>query len=138
MGKEIFDKPSTLEKRRNLKKNQTESEIIMWDRLRAKRFKKIKFRRQYGIGEYIMDFYSSELMLAIEIDGNQHYEKEGLEYDKIRTEYLNSIGIKVIRFKNKEILDNIEKVMWKLGEFLDPLLDPLLDPHLLMLLPRRE
>lgn len=72
MGKEIFDKPSTLEKRRDLKKNQTESEIIMWDRLRAKRFKGIKFRRQYGIGEYIIDFYSSKLMLAIEIDGNQH------------------------------------------------------------------
>ena len=116
MGKEIFDKPSTLEKRRDLKKNQTESEIIMWDRLRAKRFKGIKFRRQYGIGEYIIDFYSSKLMLAIEIDGNQHYEEEGLEYDKIRTEYLNNIGVKVIRFKNEEILNNIEKVMRKLGE----------------------
>ncbi|WP_028856428.1 endonuclease domain-containing protein [Psychrilyobacter atlanticus] len=110
MGKEIFDKPSTLEKRRELKKNQTESEVIMWDRLRAKRFKGIKFKRQYGISEYIVDFYSSELMLAVEIDGNQHYKEDGLEYDEIRTEYLNNIGVKVIRFKNKEILNNIEKV----------------------------
>lgn len=114
MGKEIFDKPSTLEKRRELKKNQTESEIIMWDRLRAKRFKGIKFRRQYGIGEYIVDFYSPKLMLAVEIDGNQHYKEEGLEYDGIRSEYLNSIGIKVIRFRNEEVLNNIEKVMRKL------------------------
>jgi very-short-patch-repair endonuclease len=116
MGKEIFDKSSTLEKRRDLKKNQTESEIIMWNRLRVKRFNGIKFRRQYGIGEYIVDFYSPKLMLAIEIDGNQHYEEEGLEYDKIRTEYLNTTGIKVIRFKNKEVLNKIEKVMKKLGE----------------------
>lgn len=116
MGREIFDKPSTLEKRRKLKKNQTESEIVMWDKLRAERFKGIKFRRQYGIGEYIIDFYSPKLMLAIEMDGKQHYEEEGLEYDKIRTEYLNSIGIKVIRFKNEEVLNNIEKIMRKLGE----------------------
>jgi len=55
-------------------------------------------------------------MLAIEIDGNQHYEEEGLEYEKIRTKYLNSIGIKVIRFKNEEVLNDIEEVMRKLGE----------------------
>ena len=62
-----------------------------------------KFQRQKVIGKYIVDFYCAKLKLAIELDGSQHFEDDALEYDKTRTEYINSIGIKVIRFTNHEI-----------------------------------
>ena len=119
MVRKIFDKISTLEKRRNLKKNQTETEILIWNELRARRFNDIKFRRQYGVGEYILDFYSPQLKLAIEIDGNQHYKKENLEYDKVRTKYLNNLGIKVIRFKNIEVLNNLTGVLEEIKKFIN-------------------
>ena len=118
MGKDIFDKSSNLEKRRLLRKHSTKEEIILWERLKNRKFHNIKFRRQHGIGEYIVDFYCKELNLVIELDGNQHYEKYNLEYDEIRTEFLNSLGLKVIRFDNKKILNNIEDVLEKILHYI--------------------
>jgi very-short-patch-repair endonuclease len=112
--REIFDKESTKEKRRDLKKNQTNPEEIMWSKLRNRQFMNLKFRRQYGIGEYIADFYCAELKLVIEIDGESHFTEEGIKYDEIRTTFMKSLGIKVIRFTNKEIMENIEGIFGKL------------------------
>ena len=69
-----------------------------------------KFQRQKVIGKYIVDFYCAKLKLAIELDGSQHFEDEALEYDKARTEYINSLGIKVIRFTNHEINTQFQNV----------------------------
>ncbi len=63
----------------------------------------IKFQRQKAIGEYIVDFYCPSLKIAIEVDGNQHYSKEGIENDKIRTEEIHTQGVQVIRITNKQI-----------------------------------
>lgn len=111
---QIFNKTSTLEKRRNLRKNQTEPEKKLWQYLRNKKLDGYKFFRQYGIGEYIADFYSAELKLVIEIDGESHFTDEGIEYDKIRSDFLNSIGIEVLRFTNEEVMNNIEGVIYKI------------------------
>ena len=75
----------------------------------------IKFQRQKAIGEYIVDFYCPSLKLAIEIDGNQHYSKEGIEKDKIRTEEINKQGVQIIRITNKQI----DKDFNRICEFLD-------------------
>ena len=106
--------------RRELRKNQTETEKIIWDKLRNRRFLNLKFRRQYGIGNYIADFYCSSLKLVIELDGGQHFTEEGLEYDKITEEFMKSLGIKTLRFNNNEVLNNIEEVLIKIETFTSP------------------
>ena len=113
---QTFNKSSTLEKRKKLRKNQTEPEKKLWQYLRNKQLKGNKFFRQYGIGEYIADFYCPKLKLVIEIDGESHFNDEAIEYDRIRTEYFNSLGIKVIRFTNTEVMKNIEGVLIKILE----------------------
>ena len=106
--------------RRELRKNQTETEKIIWDKLRNRRFLNLKFRRQYGIGNYIADFYCSSLKLVVELDGGQHFTEEGLEYDKIREEFMKSLGIKTLLFNNNEVLNNIEEVLIKIETFTSP------------------
>ncbi|MBQ7123786.1 MAG: DUF559 domain-containing protein [Oscillospiraceae bacterium] len=70
----------------------------------------IQFNCQRIIGNYIVDFYCRKANLVIEIDGKQHYIPDGISYDKERTDYLNSIGIEVVRFLNKDINDNFQNV----------------------------
>ena len=74
----------------------------------------MKFKRQYPIYNYIVDFCCEEKKIVIEIDGGQHNEPKNIEYDKKRTEIINSEGYKVIRFWNNEINENIEGVYLKL------------------------
>ena len=69
-----------------------------------------RFRRQVTVGNYIVDFYCASAKLAIELDGSQHYEQSGQQYDAARTAYLNSIGIEVLRFSNLDILRNLRGV----------------------------
>ena len=66
-----------------------------------------RFRRQVTCGRFILDFYCASAKLAVELDGSQHYTPEGNQYDKKRTEYLNSQGIKVIRFSNSDVMRNL-------------------------------
>ena len=78
----------------------------------------VQFLRQKIIGQYILDFYAPSLKLAIELDGSQHYEDDGLAYDRERTEFLNSYKIHVIRIPNNAIRDNFSGVC----EYLDTLI----------------
>ena len=70
----------------------------------------VQFRRQKQFGRFIVDFFCADAMLVIEIDGAQHYNEQGLSYDKERSNYLNSLGLKVIRFTNIEIDRNFQGV----------------------------
>ena len=93
---------------RQLRKSMTKEEKKLWyDFLSAVH---PKFQRQKVIGKYIVDFYCAKLKLAIELDGSQHFEDDALKYDKARTEYINSLGIKVIRFTNHEINTQFQNV----------------------------
>jgi very-short-patch-repair endonuclease len=83
-----------------------------------------KFFRQYGIGEYIADFYCPEQRLAIEIDGSQHYTDDGREYDESREKYMISLSIKTIRFSNLDVLQNIEGVLSQIEKELELPLTP--------------
>jgi len=109
MGGKIFNKPQYKERRQTLRNNMPTPEIKLWQILRNKQMG-YKFRRQHSISNYIVDFYSPKLKLIIEVDGDSHYIGNAQNYDKIRDEYLNSFGIKVLRVKNSDIMNNIEGV----------------------------
>lgn len=103
-------KRRNIDKCRNLRKNQTDAEKRLWAILRNRQLSGVKFRRQYSIGRYILDFYSPEYRLGIEADGGQHYKDNGRQRDESRTKKLSSSGIKILRFSDREILSNIEGV----------------------------
>ena len=69
-----------------------------------------RFRRQVTCGNYILDFYCAAAKLAVELDGSQHYDADGLLYDQRRTAFLNSVGIHVLRFSNLDVLQNLNGV----------------------------
>jgi len=107
---------------RALRKKNTKSESILWQKLRNKKLNGVKFNRQHAIkfiidGKkrfFIADFYCSEYKLVIEIDGKIHERQK--DYDEMRTYIMNTIGIKVIRFKNEEIECNLGDVLTKINE----------------------
>jgi very-short-patch-repair endonuclease len=84
---------------------------MLWRQLRAKRFDGLKFRRQHPCGPYFLDFYCARKKIAIELDGGHHASEEQLIYDKIRSEYLQSRGIKVLRFWNNDVLQQTRTVL---------------------------
>ncbi|MBK6276296.1 MAG: endonuclease domain-containing protein [Chitinophagales bacterium] len=99
---------------KSLRKKQTDAEKLLWSNLRNRKLNGYKFRRQHAIKSYIVDFYCAEKMLSIEVDGEIHLKKEQIEYDKNRTEELNLLEIKEIRFTNEEIDKNISLVLKKI------------------------
>jgi len=95
---------------RELRQPLTPTEATLWRQLRNRNLG-FKFRRQHEIKFFIIDFYCAEVKLCIEIDGASHLEKEQQEYDAARTEYLESLGRKVIRFTNDDVRINIHAVV---------------------------
>lgn len=98
-------------KARYLRKSQTDAESLLWSRLRARQLTGIKFRRQHPIGPYVLDFYCAEAHLAVEVDGSQHLESIAINQDQARTKFLENKSIKVIRFWNHEVLENLDAVL---------------------------
>jgi very-short-patch-repair endonuclease len=113
--------PKTFENARFLKRVMTEAEKVLWDQLRGRSFHNFKFRRQHPIASYIVDFYCHSKKLVVEIDGSIHQVDDNPQYDKARTEELESFGVKVIRFKNADVQNNLSNV---LKEILDALTLP--------------
>jgi len=97
------------ERSRTLRKNMTIAEKKLWAHLRNKKFGAIRFRRQVILGNYIIDFISFNPKIIIEVDGSQHIDQAA--YDQARTEYLESLGYKALRFWNRDVLNNIEMVL---------------------------
>lgn len=96
--------------RKQLRKNQTDAEKILWRHLRAKQLG-FKFLRQYSVGGYILDFYCAKARLGIEIDGGQHNDSIFIKHDQEREKYLNSIDIRVIRFWNHQVITQTQRVL---------------------------
>jgi very-short-patch-repair endonuclease len=107
-----------LELSRKNRNNLTEAEEKIWIEVLMKRKTGYKFLRQKPIDRFILDFYCSELNLAIEIDGNSHNKKK--YYDEARDLFLKQVGIKTIRFTNDEVLNNIENVKRMIMNFVSP------------------
>ena len=89
----------------------TEAERILWKLLRNRRLHGFKFRRQHPIDEFIADFYCHERNLVVELDGEYHFFDDQQSYDEGRTEQLERVGIKIIRFKNSEVKQRIDWVL---------------------------
>jgi len=92
------------------------AEVLLWAYLKNKHLGSYKFRRQYSVRNYVVDFYCVKIKLAIEVDGDSHFRKRTVAYDKNRQKEIESFGIKVIRFTNKEIYENIDEVIEKIKE----------------------
>ncbi len=113
----IYNKTEKKDLRRKLRRDSTKPEQILWERIRTKQLW-IKFRRQYSVGRYILDFYSVEKRLCIEIDGESHFSDDGKEYDVIRTEYLKALWIDVLRFTNNEVISNIDMLLEEIRKYI--------------------
>ncbi len=107
----IRNRASLKDRRKELRKNQTDCEKILWQKLRNRQMNGLKFFRQYSFGTYILDFYCPEISLAVELDGGQHAKEENQEYDSQRNLYLEANGVKTLRFWNNEVLLNLDGVL---------------------------
>ena len=103
--------PDLLQFARDLRQSETEAEVVMWSLLRNRRLANKKFRRQHAFGRYVLDFYCHEAALAVEIDGGQHNTDEARRHDNERTDFLESQGIRVLRFWNNEVMEETEGVL---------------------------
>ena len=112
----LYNQTSEKQKRQTLRNNMPPSEKIVWAKLRNQQIESCKFRRQYSIDRFVVDFYSSELRLAIEIDGNSHYQDGVPEYDRDRQVFLESKGTRILRFTNQEVYQDIDGVVDKIRE----------------------
>ena len=91
-----------------LRKNQTKEEAKLWYQFLRKY--PLQFRRQFQFGNYIVDFYCAKAKLVVELDGSGHYEPETIAYDEQRTAYLQSLGLKVLRFGNNDVVQRFRHV----------------------------
>jgi very-short-patch-repair endonuclease len=103
---------------KNLRNHQTDSEKKLWEFLRNKKFKGLKFRRQHAILNYIADFYCVQYQLVIEVDGGIHNRPDIIQKDNNRTIELQRSGIKVLRFTDDQIMDNIESVLTEIENYI--------------------
>lgn len=108
---------SLIENAREMRKNPTIAESIIWNLLRNKKYG-IKFRRQHIIGDFIVDFVDLKSGTVIEIDGGYHKNKDQIEADNLRTEILNQKGYSVIRFSNEEVIRNPEKIAYIIIQYI--------------------
>ena len=99
------------ERRKELRESLTAAEALLWMNLKGRKLDGKKFRRQHSIGPYIVDFFCPECRLAIELDGAAHMTDGGSEADDRRTEFLQRFNVRVIRFENKAVFEDLEGVL---------------------------
>ena len=109
--------------RQALRNNATVSEKALWQRLRRRQVKELKFRRQHSADNMVIDFYCPEIKLAIELDGSQHKEPQHILDDAFRDEYLEEeFGIRVLRFDNEQVKNDLDGVVKKIEAAIDEML----------------
>ena len=94
-----------------LRRNETIAEKLLWEKLRNNQLEGLKFRRQHPVNIYIADFYCHKFKLIIELDGDYHDQEEQKQKDEVRTEVLGLNDLKIIRFKNEEVEQDINQVL---------------------------
>jgi len=119
--------PELTARAKTMRKSATEPEQRMWLALRAKRFERVKFRRQKVVGPYIVDFAARDPMLIVEIDGDTHADQEA--YDAARTAFLEREGYRVARYTNAEVMGNFEGVMQSIEQLVQTPPLPTLSPE---------
>ena len=108
---QFFNKSEGKEKRRQLRNNAPTAESVVWTRLSKKQVHGFKFRRQYGVGPYVIDFYCPALNLAVEIDGDSHFVADANGNDERRQAFIESFGIRFLRFTNDQVYRELDNVL---------------------------
>ena len=103
--------------RKKLRSRQTTSEKLLWSRLR-RRQRGVRFRRQFGIGPYIVDFYCHECWLVIELYGITHADKETRVKDKVKERYLKERGYRVVRYRDDMVVESVDAVIYDIKKHL--------------------
>lgn len=111
----VFNRSSEMARRRLLRNNRPRAEVLLWSALKHKQIANHRFRRQYSIGPYIVDFYCPASRLAIEVDGDSHLQPRVEEYDRHRQNYIESFGIRVVRVTNTEVYGDLDGVIRRIG-----------------------
>ncbi len=101
---------NTFQKAHFLRSKMTDAEMVLWSRLKNRNIFKVRFRRQHPVDIFVLDFYCHEIKLAIEVDGRIHLKREIQEYDEGRSHDIEKFGIKMLRFTNEQILNNLIEV----------------------------
>jgi very-short-patch-repair endonuclease len=110
--------PPLKTRRRELRNDPTAAEYVLWQHLKGRQLLGKKFRRQYSISRYIVDFFCVECDLAIELDGAPHYQELKLEYEAQRTEFLEGLGVQILRFENRIVHENLDAVLETIRELI--------------------
>ncbi|MEM1279061.1 MAG: endonuclease domain-containing protein [Cyanobacteria bacterium P01_H01_bin.152] len=113
---DVFNQRADIEKRRRLRQNATPAEQLVWQRLRDRQVENCKFRRQYSVDAFVLDFYCPELRLAIEIDGDSHISEEAVAYDLARQRTIEALGIQFLRFTNREVYGQLDTVIEQIAQ----------------------
>lgn len=106
---------------RELRQEATDAEKLLWAELRNRKLNGLKFRRQHPLDKFIVDFYCNEKNLVVELDGGVHDEKINKDYDDARTVMLAGLHIIVLRFKNEEVINDMQGVLKKISDVADML-----------------
>jgi very-short-patch-repair endonuclease len=112
---EFFNRENEKRRRRELRNSMPDAEVILWSRLKGRQLLECKFRRQYSVGSFVIDFFSAEIKLGIELDGDSHFQGGAQEYDQRRQQFIESFGIKIVRILNAEVYQNLDGVLEMIG-----------------------
>ena len=107
----LYNKTSEKDKRQSLRNNMPPAEQLIWARLKGKQVENCKFRRQYSVGAFVIDFYTVEIKLAIEIDGDSHFGDGAEVADRERQSLIESSGIRFLRFTNRQVYEELDAVI---------------------------
>jgi very-short-patch-repair endonuclease len=110
-AEKFFNRKEQKEKRQYLRNNATRAEKLLWSHLQNRSLGGLKFRRQHGIGPYIVDFYCPEVSLVIELDGEVHDTDEAQAYDRVRDAFLRDHNILTLRFRNADVFRDIDSIL---------------------------
>ncbi|MGC6388720.1 endonuclease domain-containing protein [Ewingella sp. S1.OA.A_B6] len=116
----MFNASKHKELRQKLRGNLTHPEFVLWQAVRGKALG-VKFRRQHGVGNYIVDFYAPEVGLIIELDGESHFSVQGIRADELRTRFLQDSGMTVVRFTNLQVMRDLPAVLMYLQNKIESL-----------------
>lgn len=114
----VYNKEGDTLKRKMLRENLSQAEVLLWSMLKGKGLNNYKFRRQYNVGKFVIEFYCPKSKLAIEVDGDSHFVEGAKERDRERQTIIETFGITFLRFTNREIYKNIEGVLDKIMEYI--------------------
>jgi very-short-patch-repair endonuclease len=119
----VFNRSNEKRKRKALRKTMPEAEVILWSKIQKRQVAGFRFRRQYSIGSFVVDYYCGEKKLSIEVDGDSHYQPGAEEHDKKRQNWIEQYGIRFLRFTNDEVRKNLYGVLEAIEEAVkgDPL-----------------